>query len=101
MSLKKPVHPGSIVREDCLAPLGLTVTEGARVLGVSRKALSDVVNERAGISPEMAIRLSRAFGGSPGVWVRLQGARDLAQAEARSAGIKVVAVYKRTVKRAA
>ncbi len=101
MSLKKPIHPGSIVREECLAPLGLTVTEGARVLGVSRKALSDVVNERAGISPEMAIRLSRAFGGSPGVWVRLQGARDLAEAEARGAGLKVVAVHRRTLKRAA
>ena len=101
MPMKNPPHPGFSVKHDCLEPLGLTVTEAARILGVSRKALSDVVNERAGISPEMAIRLSRAFGGSPGVWVRLQGARDLAEAEARGAGLKVVAVHRRTLKRAA
>ena len=60
-----PPHPGEHVRYDCLEPLGLTVTKAAQILGVSRKALSELVNGRSGISPEMAIRLSKAFGGSP------------------------------------
>ena len=63
MPMKNPPHPGRIVRQECLEPLGLTVTEAAKVLGVSRNALSELVNERSGISPEMAIRLDKAFGG--------------------------------------
>src|SRR3546814_2900885 len=63
MPMKNPPHPGLSVRQDCLEPLGLSVTEAARQLGVSRKQLSDLVNGHAGISPEMAIRLDKAFGG--------------------------------------
>ena len=63
MPMKNPPHPGFSVRHDCLEPLGLSVTEAAKKLGVSRKQLSDVVNGHSGISPEMAIRLDKAFGG--------------------------------------
>lgn len=80
MPMKSPVHPGRIVREDCLEPLGLSVTKAARVLGVTRQALNNVVNEKAAISPEMAIRLSKAFGSTPDTWVRMQAAYDLAVA---------------------
>ena len=80
MPMKKPVHPGRIVRRDCLEPLGLSVTGAAKVLGVTRQALNNVVNEKAGISPEMAIRLSKAFGSTPDTWVRMQAAFDLARA---------------------
>ena len=66
MPMKNPPHPGLSVRHDCLEPLGLSVTEAARKLGVSRKQLSDIVNCRSGISPEMAIRLDKAFGGGEG-----------------------------------
>ena len=72
MPMKNPPHPGLSVRHDCLEPLGLSVTEAARKLGVSRKQLSDIVNCRAGISPEMAIRLDKAFGGGAETWYRLQ-----------------------------
>ena len=80
MAMKNPPHPGLSVRHDCLEPLGLSVTDGARVLGVSRKQFSDVVNCRSGISPAMAIRLDKAFGGGAETWYRLQAAYDLAQA---------------------
>ena len=80
MAMKNPPHPGLSVRHDCLEPLGLSVTDGARVLGVSRKQFSDVVNCRSGISPAMAIRLDKAFGGGAETWHRLQAAYDLAQA---------------------
>ena len=79
MPMKNPPHPGRIVRQECLETLGLTVTEGARVLGVTRQALNNVVNEKAGISPEMAVRLGKAFGGSPEMWLRMQIAYDLAR----------------------
>ena len=78
--MKSPPHPGLSIRHDCLQPLGLSVTEAARKLGVSRKQLSDIVNCRAGISPEMAIRLDKAFGGGAETWVRLQAAYALARA---------------------
>ncbi|MBM3813661.1 MAG: HigA family addiction module antidote protein [Acidimicrobiia bacterium] len=87
--MKNPVHPGQIVRHDCLAPLGLSVTEAAKALGVSRQALNNVIHGKAGISPEMAIRLSKAFGSTPDVWVRMQGAYDLAQALKREDRIRV------------
>ncbi|MGE0748800.1 MAG: HigA family addiction module antitoxin [Rhodospirillales bacterium] len=78
--MKNPPHPGGIVRRQCLEPLGLTVTQAAKGLGVTRQALSDLVNERAGVSVEMAIRLSKAFGSSPETWLGLQMAYDLWQA---------------------
>lgn len=89
MTMKNPPHPGLSVRHDCLEPLGLTVTEAATKLGISRKQLSDIVNGHAGISPEMAIRLDKAFGGGAETWHRLQGAYDLAQAMKRADRIKV------------
>ena len=89
MPMKNPPHPGFSVRHDCLEPLRLSVTEAARRLGVSRKQLSDIVNCHAGISPEMAIRLDRAFGGGADTWLRLQAAYDLAQAMKRADAIKV------------
>ncbi|WP_263842050.1 HigA family addiction module antitoxin [Salinibacter sp.] len=81
MPMQNPPHPGEIVRKDCIEPLDLTITEAAEGLGVSRKHLSALVNGRAGISPEMAIRLSKAFGGSPESWLTQQMQYDLRQAE--------------------
>ncbi len=89
MPMNNPPHPGLSVRHDCLEPLGLTVAEAAKRLGVSRKQLSDLVNGHSGISPEMAIRLDRAFGGDANTWYRLQAAYDLAQAMKRADQIKV------------
>ena len=80
MPMRDPPHPGLSVRHDCLEPLNLTVTEAARRLGVSRKHFSELVNCRSGISPLMAIRLDKAFGGGADTWYRLQSAYDLAQA---------------------
>ena len=89
MPMKNPPHPGLSVRHDCLEPLGLSVTEAARKLGVSRKQLSDIVNGHSGISPEMAIRLDKAFGGGAETWFRLQAAYALAQAMKHADRIKV------------
>ncbi len=89
MPMKDPPHPGLSVRHDCLEPLGLSVTEAAKSLGVSRKQLSDVVNGRSGISPEMAIRLDKAFGGGADTWYRLQAAYDLSRALKRAHQIEV------------
>ena len=89
MPMKNPPHPGLSVRHDCLEPLGLSVTEAAKKLGVSRKQLSDVVNGHSGISPQMAIRLDKAFGGGANTWYRLQTAYDLAQAMKQADQIKV------------
>ncbi|WP_349369457.1 HigA family addiction module antitoxin [Salinarimonas sp.] len=87
--MKSPPHPGLSVRHDCLEPLELGVTEAARRLGVSRRQLSDLVNARAGISPEMAIRLDKAFGGGAETWYRMQAAYDMARAMERADEIKV------------
>lgn len=87
--MKNPPHPGLSVRYDCLEPLGLSVTEAARKLGVSRKQLSELVNTRSGISPEMAIRLDKAFGGGADTWLRMQAAYDLAQAMKKADRIRV------------
>ena len=87
--MKDPPHPGLSVRINCLDPLGLSVTEGAKVLRVSRTTLSRLINARAGISPDMAIRLAKAFGSTPGAWIRLQAAYDIAQATARADEIEV------------
>ena len=89
MPMKNPVHPGRIVRHDCLEPLGLSVTEGAKVLGVTRQALNNVVNGKAAISPEMAIRLAKAFGSTAETWLRMQLAYDLAAARKDESKIKV------------
>ena len=89
MPMKNPPHPGLSVRHDCLEPLGLSVTVAAKKLGVSRKQLSDIVNCHARLSPEMAIRLDKAFGGGAETWFRLQAAYDLAQAMKHAARIKV------------
>ncbi|MFZ5792263.1 MAG: HigA family addiction module antitoxin [Pseudomonadota bacterium] len=80
MSMRNPPHPGGIVRRQCLEPLGLSVTEAAKGLGVTRQALSELINERTGVSVEMAVRLSKAFGSSPETWLGLQMAYDLWQA---------------------
>ena len=89
MPMKNPPHPGLSVRHDCLEPLGISVTEGAEILGVTRQALNNLVNGKAAISPEMAIRLDKAFGGGAETWLRLQAAYDLAQAEKSADKIKV------------
>ena len=89
LQMKNPPHPGLSIRHDCLEPLGLTVKEAAKKLGVSRKQLSDVVNGHSGISPQMAIRLDKAFGGGANTWYRLQAAYDLAQAMKQADQIKV------------
>jgi antitoxin HigA-1 len=89
MPIKNPIHPGLIVRHDCLEPLALSVTEGAWVLGVTRQALNNVVNGKSGISPEMAIRLSKAFGSTPETWLQMQLAYDLAAVRKKESKIKV------------
>ena len=89
MPMKNPPHPGRIVREDCLRALGLSVTAGAKALGVSRQALNNLVNERAGSSPEMAIRLAKAFGSTAQTWLRMQSNYDLAQALKSESKIRV------------
>ena len=89
MPMKNPPHLGKVVRVSCLKPLGLSVTEGARVLGVSRQALSNVVNCRARISGDMAVRPAKAFGSTTETWIRLQAAYDVAQAQAREDEIEI------------
>ena len=89
MPMKNPPHPGLHVRHDCLEPLKLSVTEGAKVLGVSRQALNNLVNGKSGISPEMAVRLSKALGGSPAVWLKMQLDYDLKQIARTASKINV------------
>ena len=81
MKMHDPPHPGEVLRTLCLDPLGVTVTEAARALGVSRKTLSSILNGRAGISPEMAVRLSLAFDTSAESWLNQQMQYDLWRAE--------------------
>ena len=89
MPMKNPPHPGLSVRYDCLEPLSLSVTDGAKALGITRQALNNLVNGKSGISPEMAIRLDKAFGGGAEVWLGLQLDYDLAQARKNEREIKV------------
>jgi addiction module HigA family antidote len=89
MKMHDPPHPGEVLRKLCLEPLNLTVTDAARSLGVSRKALSSIVNGRAGISPEMAVRLSIAFGTSAESWLNQQLQYDLWHAERNRARLQV------------
>ena len=87
--MNKLPHPGLTVRQECLEPLGLTVTEAARRLGVSRNQLSELVNRRSGISPEMAIRLDKAFGGGARSWYQMQADYELARAMTKADRISV------------
>lgn len=89
MVIFNPPHPGEVIRELCVEPLGLTVTKAAEGLGVTRKTLSALLNGKAGISPEMAIRLSKVFGGSAESWLIQQAQYDLWQALQRIDEIKI------------
>lgn len=87
MPMFNPTHPGRVVRQECLESLALSVTEGAKALGVTRQALNNLVNGKAGISAEMAVRLAAAFGGGAETWLRMQANYDLAQVKHREAEI--------------
>ena len=89
MRMHNPPHPGALIKEICIEPLGLSVTEAADGLGVSRKTLSSLLNERSKVSPLMAIRLAKAFGGSPESWLTHQAYYDLWQAQKKAKNIKV------------
>jgi len=93
MNMHNPPHPGEIIRDLCLEPLGLSVTEAASALGVSRKTLSSILNGRSGISPEMALRLSKAFNTTPESWLNQQVLYNLWNAKKNSKGIKVKKLY--------
>jgi addiction module HigA family antidote len=84
-----PPHPGEIIKELCLEPLGLSVTDAANGLGVTRKALSELLNGHTGVSPEMAIRLVQAFGSTAETWLKMQLEYDLWQAKQRPGNLKV------------
>jgi addiction module HigA family antidote len=90
--MKNPPHPGQVVLAECIEPLGLTITQAARALGVTRTTLSELVNGRRGISPEMAVRLSQVFGGSASSWATQQAHYDLAQIPAGRIHLKRLAV---------
>ncbi len=87
--MKNPPHPGLTLKLDCLEPLGLSVIEGVRILGGSRQALNNLANCKSGISPEMSMRLSKAFGSSPETWLRMQLDYDLAKARQYEGNIHV------------
>ena len=89
MPMHNPPHPGGVVKRQCLEPLGLSVSRASEGLGVTQKELSDLVNERIGISVEMAVRLSKAFGSSPETWLGMQMAYDLWHIEEGIGEIKV------------
>jgi addiction module HigA family antidote len=89
MLMKNPVHPGAIMREDCLNSLDLSVTEGAKRLSVGCQMLSNLVNEKAAVSIEIACRLSKAFGSTSGTWLGMQMAFELAQSRDLARTIKV------------
>jgi antitoxin HigA-1 len=89
MPMHTPVHPGVILKHDCIDAVGLSITEAARVLGVTRQTLSRVINAQTALSPEMAIRVSKAFGSTPEHWLRLQLAYDVAQMRDKADRIQV------------
>ena len=89
MPMHNPPHPGGIVKRQCLEPLGLSVSRASEGLGVSETELSDLVNERTGVSADMAVRLSKAFGSSPETWLGMQMAYDLWHAEERIGELRV------------
>ena len=88
MMMETP-HPGFSLRENCIEACGLTITAAAKALGVTRQTLTKVVNGRSGISPEMALRISKAFGGTAEIWLRMQLTYDLAQAREKEGHIKI------------
>ena len=88
-TMKNPPHPGLTVRHDCLAELGLSIAQGAKVLGVTRQALNNIVIGKSGILPEMAVRLAKAFGSSPETWLGMQANYDLAQLRSGGGEIRV------------
>lgn len=88
-AMRNPPHPGGVVKRQCLEPLGLSVTRAARGLGVTRRALEDLIDEETPMSADMAIRLSRAFGSTPETWLGMQTAYDLWRARERAGGIVV------------
>src|ERR1035441_5431497 len=89
MPMKNPPHPGHSIKDACLCPLGLSLTDAAQVLGIARHTLSRVLNGHAGISPDVAIRLEKAGWSNADHWLRLQTAYDLAQARRHEDEIKV------------
>ena len=89
MPKHSPPHPGEYVLEECIKPLGLSIGEAARGLGVNRSTLSRLIHGRSGVSPEMAVRLSMAFGSTPEMWLRLQNAFDLAEARENAKNIHI------------
>lgn len=89
LRMKNPAHPGGFVRGEIMEPLGLSVTNAAQVLGVTRPALSALLNERAHLSPDMALRIEKAFGVSMDTLMRMQNSYDIAQARKREKDIKV------------
>ena len=89
LRMKTPAHPGGFVRHEIIDPLGLTVTRAAEALGVTRAALSALLNERAHLSPEMALRIEKAFGVSMDTLMRMQNSYDIAQTRQREGAIKV------------
>jgi antitoxin HigA-1 len=89
MKMHNPPHPGEILRELCIEPLGLSITEAAEALGITRKTLSSILNGRSGISPEMAVRLSLAFSTSSESWLNQQAQYDLWEAEKRRKKLNV------------
>jgi addiction module HigA family antidote len=93
MNMHNPPHPGEIIRDLCLKPLGLSVTAAASALGVSRKTLSSILNGRSGVSPEMALRLSMAFSTTPESWLNQQIQYDLWNAKKYNKAIKVKKLY--------
>lgn len=97
MAMKKPPHPGRSIKDACLDDLGLSVTDGARILGVARHTLSRVINGQASISTEMAIRLEKAFGSTADAWLRMQTAYDLSNARAHEKRIDVKRYVARAV----
>lgn len=87
--MKNPPHPGKSIKIECLNEFNLTVTDAAEILGVTRQALSNLINGKSGVSPEMSIRLSKAFGSTPETWLQMQLNYDIAQAKKKEKSIKV------------
>ena len=92
--MHNPPHPGEVIKEVCFGPLGLSITEAAKNLGVSRKALSELINGKTGISPEMALRLAKAFNATPESWLTQQINYDLWVAKHKKKSLKVKSLWK-------
>ena len=92
MTMKNPQHPGVVVLQECIEPLGLTITDAAAALGVTRNSLSELVNGKRGISPEMAVRISQVFGGTEEGWLVQQAHYDLAQVRRDRLTLKRLAI---------